>query len=171
MPDRLAAQCDPFSQYAILAAEEAILAAKIDRSELAGHRTAVVIGSGIGGMPTMDDAFADFYSTQRGRMNPLTIPRVMPNAAACAVSMRAGARGPCFTIATACSSATQSIGLGMLLIRSGLADRALVGGAEASVTPGSMRYWEALRVLTGDLPRPFSRDRSGMVLGEGAGVC
>jgi nodulation protein E len=170
LPDRLAAQCDPFAQYAILAAEEAIVAAKIDKSELAGHRTAVVIGSGIGGMPTMDDSFANFYSAERGRMNPLTIPRVMPNAAACAVSMRAGARGPCFTIATACSSATQSIGLGMLLIRSGLADRALVGGAEASVTPGSMRYWEVLRVLTSDLARPFSRDRSGMALGEGAGV-
>jgi nodulation protein E len=170
LPERLVAQCDPFAQFAVLAADEAVATAKIEKSELAGSRTAVIIGSGIGGMPTLDDGFADFYPTQRARISPLTIPRIMPNAAASIVSMRTGAMGPSFAISAACSSATQSIGLGMLLIRSGLADRALVGGAEATVTPASMRYWEALRVLTTDLPRPFSRDRSGMVLGEGAAV-
>ena len=170
LPERFVVQCDPFAQFALLAAEEAVAAAKIEKSELAGPRTAVIIGSGIGGMHTIDDSFADFYPVQRTRISPLTIPRLMPNAAASIVSMRTGAMGPSFAISAACSSATQSIGMGMVLIRSGLADRALVGGAEATVTPASMRYWEALRVLTSDLPRPFSRDRSGMALGEGAAV-
>jgi nodulation protein E len=100
----------------------------------------------------------------------MTIPRGMANAAACHVSMRYGCMGPVFCVTSACSSATQAIGMGAWLIRSGAIDRALVGGSEASLTTTSFRAWELLRVLTPDLCRPFCKRRNGMVLGEGAGI-
>ena len=94
----------------------------------------------------------------------------MPNAAASQLSARYGAKGPSFAVSSACASGAQAIGLGAMLIRGGIVDRAIVGGAEACMTSSGMRSWEALRVLTPDACRPFSKDRSGMVLGEGAAV-
>ncbi len=100
----------------------------------------------------------------------MTIPKVMPNAAASHVSMRYGAKGPCLCIATACASATQAIGIGAHLVRSGLIDMAIVGGAEAPLSNASFRAWEILRVLSPTACRPFSINRDGMMLGEGAGI-
>jgi nodulation protein E len=100
----------------------------------------------------------------------MTIPRVMPNAAASQVCMRYGCKGPSFAISSACSSGSQSIGVGFQMVRCGVVDRAVVGGSEALLTPAVFRAWEALRVLTPDACRPFSKGRNGMVLGEGAAV-
>jgi nodulation protein E len=100
----------------------------------------------------------------------MTVPRSMPSAAASHVGMRHGAQGPTFAISSACSSGAQAIGVGFDLIRAGVVDRAIVGGSEACITPGSMRAWESMRVLSPDGSRPFSKGRNGMVLGEGAGV-
>ena len=86
------------------------------------------------------------------------------------MSIRYGSTGPCFAVASACSSATQAIGIGVHLIRSGLVDRAIVGGTEDCITNSSMLAWEALRVLTPDACRPFSKGRNGMILGAGAAV-
>ena len=86
------------------------------------------------------------------------------------MSMRYGATGPCFAVASACSSGSQAVGLAMQMIRAGMIDRAIVGGSEACVTNGSMRAWESLRVLTPDLCRPFAKSRNGMVLGEGSAI-
>jgi nodulation protein E len=161
--------CDPFAQFAIVAADEALSQAGFSRQEPLGDRTAVILGTGVGGLTTLDDMMFAYY-VSKTRLDPLTIPRIMGNAAASLVSMRYGCTGPTFAVVSACSSATQAIGIGAFLVRSGVIDRAIVGGCEAGTTPGSMRAWELLRVLTPDCCRPFSLGRNGMVLGEGAGV-
>ncbi len=161
--------CDPFSQFAVVAADEAMAQAGYARKDLAGSRTAVVIGTGIGGGTSIDNQAYNEY-VQKSRPDPLNVPRVIPSAAPTMLSMRYGAKGPTYALASACSSASQAIGEGMEMLRAGRADRAIVGGAEAPVNFGSMKAWELLRVLTPDLCRPFSKGRNGMTLGEGAGV-
>jgi nodulation protein E len=167
-PDLLPS-CDPFSRFAIVAADEAVAQAGFSREQPMGAQTAVIIGTGVGGLSTLDDMMFAYY-VSKARLDPLTIPRIMGNAAASLVSIRYGCTGPTFAVASACSSATQAIGIGALFIRSGVIDRAIVGGSEAGTTPASIRAWELLRVLTPDCCRPFSLGRNGMVLGEGAGV-
>ncbi len=161
--------CDPFTQFSIVAADEALAQAGFGRKEVGGPRTAVVIGTGIGGAATIDDTSYGEYAEGR-RPDTLSVPRLIPSAAPTTLGMRYGAKGPTFALASACSSATQAIGEAFEMVRAGRADRAIAGGAEACVTNGSMRAWEALRVLTPDLCRPFSARRNGMTLGEGAAV-
>ncbi len=165
----LAAAADRFVQFAIVAADEAMRTSAWPAGEPLGDRTAVIIGTGIGGSATADLGHYKFNVT-RERTDPMTVPKVMPSAAASHISMRFGARGPSFAVSSACSSGAQAIGLGLLLIRSGIADRAIVGGSEAMLTPATFRAWETLRVMTPTLCRPFSKGRDGMVLGEGAAV-
>ena len=161
--------CDRFTLLALVATDEAMAQAGQPSGQPQGERTAVIVGSGIGSATTNDDGHYNFY-VAREREDPLAIPRVMPNAAASQISMRYGCKGPSFAISSACSSGSQAIGIGAHLIRSGLADRAIVGGTEALLTPAVFRAWEALRVLTPTLCRPFSKGRNGMVLGEGAAI-
>lgn len=160
---------DRFSHFAHVATVEAIKRSGITPQDLAGPRTAVIIGTGIGGFTTLDESFVQFLSGER-RSNPLTIPKVMPSAAASHISIVNQITGPCFAVSSACSSGTQAIGLGMQMVRHGLVDRAVVGGSEASLTAASMKSWELIRVLSPDKCRPFSKDRNGLVLGEGAGI-
>ncbi|MBY6241649.1 beta-ketoacyl synthase [Methylosinus sp. Sm6] len=161
--------CDPFTQFALVSADEAVAQAGLGRDELAGPRTAVIIGSGIGGMTTIDNGLYRYY-TQSIRPDMLSVPRLIPSAAPTTLGMRYSCNGPTFSMGSACSSASQSVGLGAQMIRLGLVDRAIVGGAEACVINGTIRAWEGLRVLTPDLCRPFSKGRNGMNLGEGAAV-
>ena len=104
------------------------------------------------------------------RLHPLTIPKLMVNAPASQISMTCGLRGPAFVVASACASATHAIGLAFHMVRSGGVPVAVTGGAEACIAFGTMKGWEALRVLAPDTCRPFSRDRKGLVIGEGAAV-
>ncbi len=161
--------CDPVAQYLLVAADEAMAQAGLASAKPMGPRTATIIGTGVGGMHTLENGL---YLTlvEQGRPDPLTIPRLIPSACPSLLSIRYGSTGPCFAVASACSSATQAIGLGVQLIRSGLADRAIVGGTEDCVTNSAMLAWEALRVLTPDACRPFSKGRNGMILGAGAAV-
>ena len=161
--------CDPVAQYLLVAADEAIAQAGLASAKPMGPRTATIIGTGVGGMHTLENGL---YLTlvEQGRPDPLTIPRLIPSACPSLLSIRYGSTGPCFAVASACSSATQAIGIGVHLIRSGLADRAIVGGTEDCMTNSAMLAWEALRVLTPDACRPFSKGRNGMVLGAGAAV-
>lgn len=160
---------DRFAQMAVVAAREALADAGWDGGQPLGERAAVLVGSGIGGASTSDLEHYKFYQS-RERTDPMTIPKVMPNAAASQLSMTFGARGMSLAISSACSSASQSIGLGLMLLRQGLADRALVGGAECLITPATFRAWETLRVMTLRECRPFSTGRDGMTLGEGAAM-
>lgn len=164
----LVASTDRFAALALVAADEACNQARILPGE-ADERCGVIVGSGIGGVGTVEDGCYMFF-VSKGRADPMTIPKVMPNAAASHISMRYGAKGPSFCVSSACSSAAQAIGLGLFLIRAGFIDRAIVGGAEALLSPAVFRAWEVLRVLTPTACRPFSQDRDGMVLGEGAGI-
>ncbi len=159
--------CDRFTQFALVATDEAVCKAGLETHQPFGSRTAVIIGSGIGGACSNDDAHHNFYVT-REREEAMTVPRVMPNAATSQVCIKYGCTGPSFAISSACSSAAQSIGVGFQMVQSGMVDRAIVGGSEALLTPSVFRAWEVMRVLTPELCRPFSKHRTGMVLGEGA---
>jgi nodulation protein E len=160
---------DPVSQMALVAAREAVAQAGI-RFEGVAERTAVIIGTGIGGASTQDQMAQRLYAEKNPRVHPMAIVRVMPNAPASQVSLEFGLRGPVFAVASACASSNHAIGQALLLLQSGQADVALAGGAEACITLGTVKAWEAMRVLADDTCRPFSKGRRGLVLGEGSGV-
>jgi nodulation protein E len=162
---------DRTAQMALLATREAVAQSGIDfgTSELA-RRTATVIGTGIGGELARDEQSRKLYRDNSPRVHPLTIVRIMPNAPASHVSMELGATGPAFGVVSACASSNHAIIQGASLIRSGMADAAVVGGTEACFSLAGIRAWEAMRVVADDTCRPFCRQRRGLVLGEGAGV-
>ncbi|KAF2990791.1 beta-ketoacyl-[acyl-carrier-protein] synthase family protein [Methylocystis sp. MJC1] len=161
--------CDPFTQFAVVAADEAMAQAGFGRKDIAGPRTAVIMGSGIGGMTTIEDGIYKYY-VEHTRPETLSVPKLIPSAMPTTLSARFSALGPTFAVGSACSSASQSIGLGLQMIRSGMVDKAIVGGAEACVINATIRAWEGLRVMTPNFCRPFSMGRNGMSLGEGAAV-
>ena len=119
---------------------------------------------------TQDESYKRLYRESAKRLHPVTIPKLMVNAPASQVSMLCGLRGPCFAVASACASATHAIGFAFHLVRSGGATCAVTGGSEACIAFGTMKGWEAMRVTAPDTCRPFSRDRKGLVIGEGAAV-
>ena len=166
--DRQLAMLDRVSQFAVITAREAIAQSGIDFANGLSERTATIIGIGVGGQTTHDDQFRRLYKQNMSRVHPLTIPRLMANAPASQVSMDRGLRGPAFAVASACASSTHAIGLAFNMVRSGMVDCAVTGGAEACITVGTIKGWEAMRVMAPDVCRPFSKDRRGMVLGEGA---
>jgi nodulation protein E len=161
---------DRFSQFAVVAARAAVQDAQLDIGEEIALQAATIVGNGAGGMNTLDDSFYRLYAQNTARAHPLTIPRFMMNAACSQVSMDLGLKGPTFTIASACSSGTHAIGQAFHMVRMGQVPVALAGGTEACITVGAIKAWEALRVLSTDTCRPFSRTRSGLVLGEGAAM-
>jgi len=160
---------DRVSKFALIAAEEAVQQADLGGQSL-GEDVGVVVGSGFGGADTLDQNYWKFSRQEGERMDPLCIPKIMTNAAASWISMTYGATGPAYCNSTACSSASQSIGLAFHMVRAGIMRACITGGTEACVVPGVFRAWEYLRVLSPTSCRPFSRDRNGMMLGEGAGI-
>ncbi len=161
---------DRISQLAVVAAREAIVQAGITFDMPLSLRSATIIGTGVGGQTTLDESFRRLYVEKKSRVFPLTIPKLMVNAPASQISMFCGLRGPAFAVASACASATHAVGLAFQMLRSGAVDCAVAGGAEACITFGTLRGWEAMRVMAPDTARPFSKDRKGMVLGEGAAM-
>ncbi len=169
--ERMLPMLDRTSQFALLAAREAIRQSGIEfaRDGL-NRRTAVVIGSGIGGETTLDEQYKRLYAENSSRVHPLTIVRSMMNAPASQISMAHELHGPAFVVASACASSNHAIAQAVLMLRAGLADAAVVGGTDSCLNYGTLRAWEAMRVLADDTCRPFSVNRRGLVLGEGAGV-
>ncbi|MCZ6523852.1 MAG: beta-ketoacyl-[acyl-carrier-protein] synthase family protein [Alphaproteobacteria bacterium] len=163
-------QLDRFSQFALVAAREAIADSGLEFGDGLGARTATIIGTGAGAQNTLDDNYRRVYSEGAKRLHPLTIPRLMFNAPASHITMEHGLTGPAFAVASACSSTAHAVGQAFHMIRNGLADVAVTGGTEACITYGTMKGWEALRIMAIDTCRPFSKGRTGMVLGEGAGI-
>ena len=167
---------DRFTQFGLLAAREALASSGIEVSDEERPRFGVVIGTGMGGATTFDSGFYSLYAKGETRLHPFTIPKVMHNALTSQICMEYGAQGPSLAISTACSSAGHAIGQAYHFVKFGLADIVLSGGSDAPITYGMLRSWESVRVLAsgnGDPARacrPFSRDREGMVLGEGAAV-
>lgn len=167
---------DRFAQFAVCAARQAIDDARLELSPEERGMAGVAMGTGGGGLMTLDEAHRRVYAERSRRAHPFGIPRSMSSAAASHVGMAHGLRGPTLNFSTACASSGHAIGEAFELIRSGRADVMLAGGAEAPLTVPVMLSWEAMRVLAranGDPAaacRPFSHDRQGLVLGEGAGV-
>src|SRR4029077_8723252 len=166
--ERLISSLDRGSQFAVVAAREAIAQAAIIFDMPLSLRAACIIGTGAGGQTTQDESYRQVYLEKKKRIYPLTVPKLMVNAPASQVSMHCGLRGPAFAVASACASATHAIGLAFQLVRSGAVTCAVTGGADACLTFGTMKGWEAMRVMAPDTCRPFSRERKGLVIGEGA---
>lgn len=168
---------DRFTVFALAAAQEALAQSGWQPRTEAGRRaTATVVGSGIGGFPTITQAQQTLLERGHKRLSPFTVPAFLANLAAGNLSIRFGFKGPMGCPVTACAAGLQAIGDGMRLIRSGEAEVALVGGAEGCVDPLSLASFHAMKALStrnDDPPRasrPFDRDRDGFVMGEGAGL-
>ena len=161
---------DRCAQLALVATREAVADSGLTFRDGLGARTAVVLGAGVGGQTTQDENYFRVYHEGAKRLHPFTIPKLMISAAASHITMEHGITGPSFTVASACASANHAIGVAFHMVRSGSAEVAITGGTEATITFGTMKGWDALRVMAPDTCRPFSRDRKGMVLGEGAAV-
>ena len=175
-PSKRLDMLDKFAQFALIAAGEAMESSGITVSDEERPRFGVVMGSGLGGAGSYDAGYHNLYAKQITRLHPYTIPRVMHNAATSHICMEFGAQGPALATSTACSSSGHAIAEAFHLIKFGLADMVLSGGADAPITYGVMRCWEAVRILSSGngnpatACRPFSADRKGMVIGEGAAV-
>ena len=167
---------DRFSQFGLLAATEAMESSGVQLRDEERPRFGVVAGSGMGGASTFDTGYFNLYAKQATRLHPFTIPKIMHNAATSQICMEFGAQGPSLTTATACSSSGHAIGEAFHMIKFDMADLMLAGGSEAPITFGMIRSWESVRVLAignGDPSRacrPFSADREGLVMGEGAAM-
>jgi nodulation protein E len=168
--DRRADFMDRFAQFAVIAAREAVENSGLVWTPELRENAAIVTGACVGGQSTEDIGFRDVYKLGLNRVHPLTIPKTMANAGASHISMEFGITGPSFTISTACSSAGHAIGQAYWMVQSGIADVAITGGSEAPFSFGILKAWEAMRVVSPETCRPFSKDRRGMVLGEGAAM-
>ncbi len=167
---------DRFTRFALIAAEEAAAQAGFATAGFEPERVGVLIGTGMGGCETLDAGYKRVYAESQTRVSPMTIAWSMYNAATSAVSIAYGAKGISYAVVSACASSAHAIGLAAQAIRSGQADAMFAGGADAPLTFGIIRAWESMRVLSvdNDHPeracRPFSADRKGLVLAEGAAV-
>jgi len=168
---------DRVSQFAVVAARRAFADARCDLTDLERDRTGVFLGIGMGGTLSMDDGYQTLYGQQSDRIKPMLILQGMHNAPAAWIAIEHHLRGPCLTYSTACSSSGVAIGEAWLRLASGVLDVAIAGGAEAPLSLGSLKAWEAMHTLasvdTADPAascKPFSKNRSGMVLGEGAAL-
>jgi len=161
---------DRYSQYAGAAALQAVQQSGLETPFKNGERAASIVGSGAGGLATLEKAYEDLFIHKKKATHPLTLLRTIGSSAAAHVSIDHGIRGPVFGTVSACSTAAHAIGLAFQMIRSGAVDIAVAGAGEAAITYGSMRAWQAMRVLSPDGCFPFAKRRNGTVLGEGAGI-
>ncbi len=161
---------DRFTQFAVLAAAEAVAQSGLDFDGELGERAGVVLGTSGGGMQTLDHNYREVFEARKNKVHPYTVPKLMSNAPVSHVSMRHNIRGPSFTVAAACASSNHAFGQAMAMIRAGLADVMLTGGSESMLCFGGVKAWEGLRVMSREACRPFSANRSGLVQGEGAAV-
>ncbi|HLC08247.1 MAG TPA: beta-ketoacyl synthase N-terminal-like domain-containing protein, partial [Methyloceanibacter sp.] len=163
---------DKYSQYAGCAAQEAVAMSKLEspiKNEDA-YRSACIIGSGVGGLTTLEFSYKMLFKENKRATHPLTLLKAIGSSASAHVSIDHGIKGPTFGVVSACSTATHAIGLTYRMIREGLVDRGIAGAAEASLNWGATRAWQAMRVLSPDGLWPFAKKRNGTVLAEGAGI-
>ncbi|MFD6940727.1 beta-ketoacyl-[acyl-carrier-protein] synthase family protein [Streptomyces goshikiensis] len=171
-----ARRMDPFTQYALAAAREAYIDARLVDGDLDPSRVGVVLGTGVAGLGTWQEQGARLGARGARAVNPLTVPKAIGNIAAATVSMEFGLHGPSLSVATACATGTTALGLALDLLRAGRCDVVLAGGTEAAISPLVSTAFDRLKALSRrrDAPalasRPFDEHRDGFVLGEGAAV-
>ena len=161
---------DRVTQFTLIAAKEAIEQSGIIFSGELAAKSGVVLGTAGGGVSTWDDNYRAVYEEGKNRVHPFVVPKLMNNAAASHVSMEYNLKGPTFTVSTACASSNHAIAQAFQMVRSGLSDVMVTGGAESMLCFGGVKAWEGLRVMSKDACRPFSANRNGMVQGEGAAI-
>ena len=161
---------DRYTQFALLAAREAIGQAGLTFTGDLAASTGVVLGTSGGGLTTQDENYRTVYEAGKNRVHPFVVPKLMNNAAAAHISMEHNLKGPSFTVATACASSNHAMGQAFNFIRHGMARVMVTGGSESMLCFGGVKAWEGLRVMSRDACRPFSANRNGMVQGEGAGI-
>lgn len=166
---------EPFSVYALYAAQEAVDNSGLDLDKIDKHRFGTIIGSGMGGIGMIEDQMVKMVEKGPARLAPLFIPSVISNIASGHVAIRFGARGICETTVTACATSTSCIGMAFRNIKHGYEDVILAGGAESTITKAGIGGFAALKALSSseDVDRasiPFDKERNGFVMGEGAGV-
>jgi 3-oxoacyl-[acyl-carrier-protein] synthase II len=173
-PVHQAAQFDRATQFALAAATDAIADASLELSEQQALRAGVYWGTGLGGASSIEDSYRNFF-VGNGRVRPTAVVMGMNNAAAGQISITHGLRGPVLNVSTACSSSASAIGEAYRAIQYGHADVVIAGGSEALVTFGNLMAWDAMRAIAHADPvdpsqscKPFSANRTGLVLGEGA---
>ena len=166
-----ARHADRFQQFAVAAADLAVQNAGLRLADVDPERAGVQVGTGIGGVATWEAAVLVNDSRGSGRVSPYTVPMIMPNAGAAAVSLRLGWQGPAETITTACAAGTHSIAAGARLIALGICDTVLAGGSDASLVGTTVAgFTNAGAMSSTGISRPFDRQRDGFVAGEGAAL-
>jgi 3-oxoacyl-[acyl-carrier-protein] synthase II len=176
MDKKEARRYDLFAQFALGAAHQAVTQAGLDRGAPSPERVGVVIGSGIGGMQTYEENCMAYLTKGPDRVSPFFVPMFIPDIAAGLVSIRYGLKGPNFATVSACASSAHAIGESFNMIRHGLADAMVTGGAEASITGLTVAAFSNMKALSSrnDSPetasRPFDRDRDGFVLADGGAI-
>ncbi len=166
---------DPFSIFALVAAQEAIENAKINWNNINLHQVGVILGTGVGGIYTMEEQHSVLMNRGSRRISPFFVPKMIANIAAGHVAIKWGLKGPNHTVTTACASATDAIGIATRLIQIGDADMIIAGGTEASITPLTISGFANMKALSRNpdnqtASRPFDKNRDGFVMGEGAGI-
>lgn len=161
---------DRYTQFAMIAAEEALKQSGLTFTGDLAARSGVVLGTAGGGLQTSDENYRTVYEEGKNRVHPFVVPKLMNNAAASHISMAHNLKGPSYTVATACASSNHAMGQAFHMIRSGMSDAMITGGSESMLCFGGLKAWEGLRVMSKDACRPFSANRNGMVQGEGAAI-
>ena len=161
---------DRFTQFTLLAADEAIKQSGLTFAGELAAKSGVVLGTAGGGVSTWDDNYRSVYEDGKNRVHPFVVPKLMNNAAASHVSMAYNLKGPSFTVSTACASSNHAMSQAFQMVRTVMSPVMITGGSESMLCFGGVKAWEGLRVMSRDACRPFSANRNGMVQGEGAGL-
>ncbi|MEL6298751.1 MAG: beta-ketoacyl-[acyl-carrier-protein] synthase family protein [Pseudomonadota bacterium] len=168
--DKIILHADRYSWFAAAAADEAIKMAGLEVPFVDPYRTACIIGSGAGGLVTYEKAYRDLFIENKRATHPLTLLRIIGSSASAHVGIEFGVRGPTFATCSACSTATHSLITARDYIQNGMVDVAIAGASESVINYGTMKAWQALHVLSPEGCFPFSKNRNGTVLSEGAGI-
>jgi nodulation protein E len=168
--DKLVMHADRYSWFAAAAADEAVRQSGLAFPLANPYRAASIVGSGAGGLMTMEGSYRSLFIEGKRATHPLTLLRFIGSSASAHVGIEFGIKGPTFATCSACSTATHAIGIARDYIRNNMVDVAIAGASEAVINYGTMKAWQALHVLSPEGCFPFAKKRNGTVLGEGAGI-
>ncbi len=167
---------DRFEQFAIAAARQALLQSGMEITEKNAGRIGVIISSAIGGLQSLQEAILTNFTEGPRRVSPFMIPMLMANGGAGMAAIEFGIKGPCFSVASACASGSDGIGMALMMLRTGMIDAALAGAAEATITSTGVAAFDRVGAMSrrndnySMTPQPFDKNRDGLVMGEGAAV-